>query len=384
MSNGTGTTKGQHVTNVAVTCATSAFSIGGNVVGLTGPNLVLQNGTEELPVAVSGPFTFPTKVASGATFDVSVKTQPSSGGPCTVSGGQGTVGVTDVNSIVVNCAPGTYTVGGNVSGLDGTVVLQNNGGNNTSISSNGSFAFTQTLTVSQPYAVTVLTQPGYPPVSQTCTVSNGTGTMGSANVTNVAVSCTTNAYPVGGTVSGLSGTIVLKNNGGNDLTLSTNGVFAFSTPILSGNTYAVTVGTQPAGQTCSITNSSGTVTTAAITNVGVSCSAAGGDVGIKCGGASCNPANQVCCVTNGTPACTDKCTGTGTTKLACDTAYDCFVAHQNSSLACCGDIPGGATYCTLQCDPPKVYYCDPNLANPCPKGGTCTPMPSTSGYYRCL
>ena len=40
---------------------------------------------------------------------------------------------------------------------------------------------------------------------------------GTTDITEVEVNCTTNAYAVGGTVSGLSGSgLVLQNNGGDD------------------------------------------------------------------------------------------------------------------------------------------------------------------------
>ena len=68
------------------------------------------------------------------------------------------------------------------------------------------------------------------PSGQTCTVASGSGTIGSANVTNVAVTCTNAAtYTVGGTVSGLSGTVVLQDNGGDDLSVTANGSFTFAT-----------------------------------------------------------------------------------------------------------------------------------------------------------
>jgi hypothetical protein len=79
----------------------------------------------------------------------------------------------------------TFTVGGNISGLTGTLVLQNNLTNNLSIAANGSFYFTTSLPAGSPYSVTVLTQPA----GQTCTVTNGTGTLASANITNVSVNC---------------------------------------------------------------------------------------------------------------------------------------------------------------------------------------------------
>lgn len=81
------------------------------------------------------------------------------------------------------------------------------------------------------------------------------------------------AYTIGGTVSGLASgnSVVLQNNGADDLTVRANGSFTF-TGLLDANVpYAVTVKTPPAQQTCTVTNGSGT-TTRNVTNVTVSCS----------------------------------------------------------------------------------------------------------------
>ena len=54
----------------------------------------------------------------------------------------------------------------------------------------------------------------------------------------VAVSCTTStggSYTVGGTVSGLSGTVVLQDNGGDNLSVSANGSFTFATALADGD-----------------------------------------------------------------------------------------------------------------------------------------------------
>lgn len=79
-------------------------------------------------------------------------------------------------------------------------------------------------------------------------------------------------YPLGGTLSGLAAgaSVVLRNNGANDLTLAANGSFQFSQQVEQGATYSVSIATQPSGQTCSITNGSGTLQ-AAVSNVQVSC-----------------------------------------------------------------------------------------------------------------
>jgi uncharacterized delta-60 repeat protein len=78
-------------------------------------------------------------------------------------------------------------------------------------------------------------------------------------------------FTVGGTVSGLSGTIILQNNGGDDLTISADGTFTFTTALDNGSSYSVTVLSQPTGQCGYVTNESGTISGANVTNVEVSC-----------------------------------------------------------------------------------------------------------------
>jgi subtilisin-like proprotein convertase family protein len=168
--------------------------------------------------------------------------------------------------------PTTYTVGGNVGGLTGSgLVLSLNAGAQTlPVAANGAFTFPTGLADGAAYAVTIGTQPS----GQTCSVANGSGTIGGANVTNVAVTCAaTPTYTIGGTVSGLSGAglVLSLNAGAQTLPVAANGAFTFPTAVANGTAYAVTVGTQPAGQTCSVTNGSGTVSGANVTNVAVGC-----------------------------------------------------------------------------------------------------------------
>jgi hypothetical protein len=164
--------------------------------------------------------------------------------------------------------PTTYTIGGTISGLTGTgLVLQDNGGNNLSVSASGSFTFSTAVASGAAYSVTVLTQP----TGQSCTVTSGSGTA-SANVSNVQVTCSATTYTIGGTVSGLTGAgLVLQDNGGNNLAVSASGSFTFSTAVASGAAYSVTVLTQPTGQSCTVTNGSGTAS-ANVSNVQVACS----------------------------------------------------------------------------------------------------------------
>ena len=164
----------------------------------------------------------------------------------------------------------TYTVGGTISGLTGTAVLENNAGNDLSTSTNGAFTFSTALAGGSAYNVTVKTNPS----GQVCTVTNPSGTIAAANVTNVSITCVTTVaptYTVGGTISGLTGTAVLENNAGNDLSTSANGAFTFSTALAGGSAYNVTVKTNPSGQVCTVTNPSGTIAAANVTNVSITC-----------------------------------------------------------------------------------------------------------------
>ena len=52
---------------------------------------------------------------------------------------------------------------------------------------------------------------------------------------DVVVNCAANSYTVGGTTTGLVGTVVLQDNGGDNLTLNANGSFAFPAPLAGGD-----------------------------------------------------------------------------------------------------------------------------------------------------
>ena len=168
-------------TTVAVACTSESYTISGTVVGmLSGQSVTLQNNSgDNLTVSSNTSFSFTTKVASGATYLVTVLTQPT-GQTCTPNLNSGVVSgnVTDVSII---CSYTVYTVSGNVSGLSGTIVLQNNSGSDQTLTSDGSFSFR--VASSAKYNVRVKTQP-----KGKCAVSNGSGTV-SADVDNVSVGC---------------------------------------------------------------------------------------------------------------------------------------------------------------------------------------------------
>lgn len=103
----------------------------------------------------------------------------------------------------------------------------------------------------------------------TCTVALD----GNRSVTAAFAPDPATTRTIGGSVTGLAGAgLVLRNNGGDDLAIGAAGPFVFATPVVQGGAYAVTVLAQPAGQTCTVTNGSGTAS-AAVTSVRVDCRA---------------------------------------------------------------------------------------------------------------
>lgn len=100
-----------------------------------------------------------------------------------------------------------------------------------------------------------------------CRGSGGSGTGGTAP-----------SYTVSGTLTGLTAvqSVVLKNNGADPLTRSANGSFTFGTALTNGTPYSVTVFTPVAGQSCRVTNGSGTVAAGNVSNVAVTCTTVAG------------------------------------------------------------------------------------------------------------
>lgn len=118
------------------------------------------------------------------------------------------------------------------------------------------------------------------------------------------------SYSIGGTVSNLGSgkSIVLQNNLGSDLTISANGAYSFPTSLVNNASYSVTILTQPTNQACVLSNASGTITSANVSNINVSCS-----IGVLSSGTIINPLNLTGGVTtlNGSPC--------GTSASGCST-----------------------------------------------------------------
>jgi hypothetical protein len=163
--------------------------ISGEFSGVTKPGLVLQNnGGQDLVIAPTnggfGSFRFPELAESDSSYNVTVKTPPSNASGCDVINGAGKVAF-HVTNIVVNCKIRQHALKGTITGLTGNNLVLVNGPDRVPVPA-GATGFTMaTVSEDAPYGVTILTQPD----NQTCTVTNGTGTVGQADITNVAVTC---------------------------------------------------------------------------------------------------------------------------------------------------------------------------------------------------
>src|SRR6185436_12344563 len=79
VANGSGTMGTGHINNVSVTCAPSTVTIGGTITGLAANTglVLLNNGADATPISPNATtFTLHSGIANGATYDVTIGTQP--------------------------------------------------------------------------------------------------------------------------------------------------------------------------------------------------------------------------------------------------------------------------------------------------------------------
>ncbi|MDH5445585.1 MAG: hypothetical protein OEY52_08495 [Gammaproteobacteria bacterium] len=80
-----------------------------------------------------------------------------------------------------------YSIGGTVSGLNGTLVLKNKEEPNKEITGDGSYKIASELDDKTDYAVSIVSSPD----TQKCTISNENGSVDGADVSNINVNCVT-------------------------------------------------------------------------------------------------------------------------------------------------------------------------------------------------
>lgn len=249
-----------------VTCENS-YTVSGSVSGATASLTLRLNDTVSLIVASGATsYRFATSLVSGSVYYVTVGIQPI-GQSCSVSNSSGTISTSNITNANVTCLS-VYTVSGSISGLTSSgLILKMNSSSKIIASGATSFAFSTQLTSGSPYNVSITSQPS----GLICTVINPSGVIASSNITNVSVPCVTPTYTVGGSVTGLNGSLTLVNNGIDSKTVTSDGSYTFNNPLTTGTPYAVTINTQPVGQSCSLSNNSGVIATTNVANVLAAC-----------------------------------------------------------------------------------------------------------------
>jgi hypothetical protein len=238
-----------------------------------GLSVTLQNnGHDDVTLTSNASFAFPTELAPGTAYAVTVKAQPL-GQTCTVDSGSGTIDAqgTSVANVAVNCIA-TSSIGGGVRGLNaGETVSIISGGVITQLGANGPFALPGTSAKGTQYAVSVFTQPA----TGVCTVINGSGTVAENVMGLIGIQCASTAPSVKGTLTGLGAgeRVELQNNAGDTIALTSDQAFAFPSNVGAGGAYGVTVSKQPVTQTCTVANGAGAIDADGdvVSNVAVTC-----------------------------------------------------------------------------------------------------------------
>ena len=212
-SGGSGSSTTYHTLQLNVT------GLGGTVIVSSGSGSGnVYNQSQAIAVASNGTHNF-SGIATGTDYNVTILQQPLYQ-VCTVSNGSGTLNADA--SVSISC-DGTVTIGGKVYGLNGSITLQNNAANDLSVSSSGVFVFADNFSMGSSYLVTISSQPSS---GQTCTPNNNSG-MATDNITSIEIICSQTLRGISGSISDLTGTLILQNNYGGDQTFTSNDNFTF-------------------------------------------------------------------------------------------------------------------------------------------------------------
>jgi hypothetical protein len=258
--------------NSAVASATYTiqYTVGGSITGLSATGLVLRNNGGNSLTVNSGDtsFTFSNPINAGSAYAVTVQTQPT-GLICTPSSATGTVGSANVTSVSVACvmaAPTFSPVAGTYTGSR-NITLTALSGATIHYTTNGSTPTCSSTTYVAPVTV------------ESVTTIKAIACMSGMSDSAVGTAAYIIQYAVGGTITGGSNSVgvVIRNNAGNSMTLTGAPSFTFTTPITSGSGYNVTAQDSPCvamayQNRCTVTSGSGTVGTANVMNVQLSCS----------------------------------------------------------------------------------------------------------------
>lgn len=165
----------------------------------------------------------------------------------------------------------SYDVSGTITGLSNEgLVLANGSDTLPRPAGSTTFTFNKRIDYGTDYNITVLTQPAH----MNCSVSGGSGSAGHYLSIDALVTCSQNAYKVGGTVSGLTvdGLVLINGNTTTNIVKDST-AFTMNGTVAYGSSYGISVFTQPTGLVCKVAPGTGigTMGEADVTTVQVTC-----------------------------------------------------------------------------------------------------------------
>ncbi|NYE63249.1 hypothetical protein FHW58_004477 [Duganella sp. 1224] len=183
-----------------------------------------------------------------------------------------------------------FVVQGTISGLNNSGLVLANGGEQISVPSGAtSFAFSKQISYGTDYNITFVKQPDH----MTCQIGGATGSAGYNVAIQAVIACSQNAYTLGGQYSGLTpaadgtartvtlingstgGTVTLSSGvpatSTTTSTLTPSGEFTLSGQVPDGQAYGVTIVPPTNGLNCTLTNGTGVMHDAAVTNMVLTC-----------------------------------------------------------------------------------------------------------------
>lgn len=167
----------------------------------------------------------------------------------------------------------SFSVNGTVFGQEYPgLVLTNNGTDLPIAVGTTTFSFPGSLEYGDTFDVQVKTNPPH----QTCEPDKrfSTGTAGRTASINVPIGCRVNTFSLGGKITGLTtdGLVLINGTTGGTVGIIKGAAgFAFPVQVAYGQSYGVTILTQPTGQTCVVSNGIGVMGDAMVENIEVTC-----------------------------------------------------------------------------------------------------------------
>lgn len=190
--------------------------------------------------------------------------------------------------VALACALGLAACGGSsgdlplyvtVSGItkDG-LVLQNNGGDDLAITTAATqFMFSKYMSTDDKFKITIKKDAAgndiLPSNIASCVITNGEARANYYTYQRALVECYVKPHGLTVTVTGLTASGLVLVNGSDRKTVDAGATNVKMNDVAEDGQYGVTILQQPTGQTCTVSNGTGTVGSTDVTGVSVNCAA---------------------------------------------------------------------------------------------------------------